>query len=148
MMGQFGGDMQKHYKIILTEEQARVISNACEIVSRVMSGQHKSALDILPWNESLSQDLYDLHEMVTKFLRERKSLKMGVDGWTSSLGIANHETPEDAKIAFDIHQVIRHRIAWDNHVEGESTMYVSFDTPYLVSKSEIMEMELVEGCDD
>ena len=39
---------------------------------------------------------------------------------------------EEAKIAYDLHQVIRHQLAWDQKPEGDIT--VDFDTPVKFSR--------------
>jgi hypothetical protein len=51
----------------------------------------------------------------------------GVDGWRSSLSFLGGATPELSKIAWDLHQVLRRRLAWDRAVaEG---LVASADAP-------------------
>ena len=44
----------------------------------------------------------------------RKHVKRGIDGIRSSTGISNAD--EDARTAWDLHAVIRHRLAWDRAI--------------------------------
>jgi len=45
----------------------------------------------------------------------------------------------NAKIAYDLHQVIRHRLAWDENPEGDF-WNVFFDTPMQVSDQPLAEI--------
>lgn len=58
-------------------------------------------------------------------------------------GEHHKERPEDALIAHDIHDVIRHQLAWDRNPEGGFT--VDFDKPYQESKEALPVFKRVQG---
>lgn len=105
----------------ISDIQANVIKNACEFYSRVFMGQIKYIADIL-MNE------IDL-ERICKLRQELERLEPLITGLppNASWGITSREISEDARISFDILQVIRHYLAWKNHPQGGVT--VNFHTP-------------------
>jgi hypothetical protein len=48
-------------------------------------------------------------------------------------GIRSDKIPDSARVAFDLYQVIRHRLAWDRKPEGGFQVY--FDQPLLTSET-------------
>ena len=60
---------------------------------------------------------------------------------TAYFGISSPEIPDDARIAFELMQVIRHRIAWDKVPQGD--ILVDFDRPLPFSKQPMAEMSQV-----
>jgi hypothetical protein len=51
-----------------------------------------------------------------------------------SYGIHSEKVSDNARVAFDLIQVIRNKIAWINNPKGD--FFVDFDTPYKTSKEE------------
>lgn len=89
----------KVYTLTITEEQARVISIATELFSRVCIGQ--------------TDDL--------RF-------------WKPKANIGMHDTCDEGQLAWDLYQVIRHRLAWDRAGnppvrDWKTMMTVDFDEP-------------------
>lgn len=132
----------KRYIIELTEQQAQTIAQACEILARLGIGQFRDALEQLPttafrpygWNE----DMETIGRMLSKHTISN------VDGWHSSLGIHHAKVHEKAKDAWDLYQVIRHRLSWDRAIaegitDGKSRnwsggmMGVNYDEPHKTS---------------
>lgn len=110
------------YRIDLTPEQARVLSQALEVFARLGIGQFRDALRFLPLDRTQgsppsgwSHTLDEIGQMLAPFMVH------WVDGWSRSLGIASQDTDEGAKIAWDLYQVVRHRIAWDDAVADGTT---------------------------
>lgn len=104
------------YTIELNEEQLHVLSRACELYARVQIGQIREALDELPLaypidSESWNEDKETIGRIISKHTIDN------VDGWRSSLGISNEQTHESAKVSYDIHQAIRHKLSWDRAVQ-------------------------------
>ena len=115
---------KRKYQIELDAEQLKILQQACELVSRLGTGQWRTMLDYLPikkyltdaefdW-ESYHKDVDTIGKILAKYTTDH------VDGWTSSLGIYNKNLKEHVNIAWDLYQVFRQRLAWDRaHDNGE-----------------------------
>ena len=115
------GVMMSKYTLTLTARQAAEISSACEIVARLQMGQVDMALRELPGEQPKDYDaLREIQEMVERLVPAK--IERG------------------DSIAWDLYQVIRHRLSWDREIErgnierGEPRnwsimMGVSFDEP-------------------
>ena len=109
------------YTLTLTARQAAEISSACEIVARLQMGQADMALRELPGGQPKDYDaLREIQQMIERLVP------------------AKIESGDS--IAWDLYQVIRHRLSWDREIErgnierGEPRnwsimMGVSFDEP-------------------
>ena len=102
-----------------------------DLYSRIGIGQFEEILHVdnirknIPNNE---------RNKIESLLKDVKFLLTGcpVNG---SLGIYNPDVPQNAKMAHDIMQVIRHRISWDQNPKGGIT--VNFDEPLKCSELEL-----------
>ena len=97
--------MSKLIRLTLTEEQARIVSTACEFYARVKMGQ----FDEIAWHtldfESGSDNYCERRDMAKYFLFEaRKFLYPELHHNNQSYGMGHSK---DADIAFDVYQVIR-----------------------------------------
>ena len=141
-----------NYTLTITERQARVLSMACEVLARLGVGQFKDALEHLPLR---TQNLdwsawHDDMEQISRILS--KHMPGGIDGIRSSTGISNAD--EEARTAWDLHAVIRHRLAWDRAIaegvtdgtkrEWPAMMQVSYDEPMKYSEEPLAKMEKAE----
>lgn len=90
----------------LTEEQARIVSVACEFYARIRMGQFKE-IALRTLDLSIPCDDYcERRDHAERLLLEaRKELYPELHGVGHSYGIGKFE---DADKAFDVHQVIRH----------------------------------------
>jgi len=97
----------KTYTITVTEKQAMVIKKAMEIYARLGMGQFRDALDELPLQPigPMLDGWFKAKERIGDIIKQYTIDK--VDGWQSSLGITSDKVDEDAKIAWDICQVLR-----------------------------------------
>lgn len=106
----------------ISEEHAKLLINILDFYSRIAIGQFEEIFygrKIFSWNFSV---LHTRREKVQRILNAIKhKLSIG------SFGIYSKEVSEEAKIAYDIQQVIRYCIAWDNNPRGGIT--VDFDEP-------------------
>lgn len=88
-------------KLTLTDEQAKIVSTACEFYARIRMGQFGEIL----WycaNKGLTAD----REVAEKaWLELRKHIYPDLHGIGHSYGIGKFE---DADKAYDVHQVIRY----------------------------------------
>ena len=82
------------YTLHLTEKQAAEISHACEILARLRMGQIDMALRELPLDKPME---YEQERYVSNYLRS----------------LYREDGRQLHQISWDLHQVVRHRLAWD-----------------------------------
>ena len=102
------------YTLTLTEKQAETLMIASEVLARLGIGQFRDALEWLPTRDSCPEGWHDDMTAIGRIL-SRYMIGCG-DGYHSNLGIQNSDVRPTPKIAWDLYQVIRHRLAWDNAV--------------------------------
>lgn len=118
----------RRYVLKISEAQAKLISVAVELYARLGTGQFMR-LDrfFLKDFEQARPHLDALH-----ILR---------NGSLQSFGsIASKSIDDDYRVLYDLHQVIRHRLAWDRDPSGKESIKVDYDTPYRTSKKESLAM--------
>ena len=113
--------MMSKYTLTLTARQASEISSACEILARLKMGQVDMAVRELPGNQPKDYEaMREIQQMIERLVPAK--IERG------------------DSIAWDLYQVIRHRLSWDREIErgnierGEPRnwsimMGVSFDEP-------------------
>lgn len=112
------------YTLTLTASQMHVLSRAAEVLARLGIGQIPDALRELPASGDIDWSAWhDDCEAVCKIMSKHMPNK--INGWNSNLGINNADN--GARIAWDLHQVIRHRLAWDRAIEQGITDGASRD---------------------
>ena len=114
------------YTLTISDKQARILASAVELYSRVGEGQ---------WDHLLSLD--PLHLFPKYFDRDKVRAMLDeitymIYGKKSNCVTRDNDTPDEYEAAWDINQVIRHRLAWDEHPEGGHT--VDFGEPMQTSK--------------
>ena len=120
--------MTQHYTLSgLTAEHCRVLVSALDLFSRIHMGQFDEILRVYRANGravhtlSVSEQnearvlIGVVHDMLTRMPRN------------ASYSILAHEVPDEARAAWDLQQLVRHRVAWDENPEGGIT--VNFDEP-------------------
>ena len=138
-----------NYTITVTDKQARTLSMACEVLARLGMGQFKDAMDHLPRDIHPSR-VFEWHEDMEEISRIlSRHMQGGIDGIRSSTGIYNSD--EDTRIACDLHEVIRHRLAWDRAIAEGITdgterkwpemMQITYDDPMKYSDEPLAKME-------
>ena len=145
-------------KVILemTPTTARMVQTACEFYFRAMIGQFEYCIDEIangiPWKRDIKH--IKMHE------EERKD---EFDGWIerrkASITHAEHAKQElfpelgrywsygvgkceDADIAWQVNEVVRHALAWHRNPEGGWT--VDFDTPMQWTKEPLPKCRIEE----
>jgi hypothetical protein len=143
----------KTYTLQVTEEQLKVISSACELLSRIQGGQIREAFEHLPLKKDIDWSVYhEIQDELTKRMPE--ILEDGIDGWSSSFGVGHPDLPKSHDIAWDLYQVIRYEISTEKAIEdgiiqnkGErkfpEMMTVNYDTPMKFSKEPLAKLERV-----
>ena len=108
------------YTLTVTAKQAAVISQACELLARLGLGQWPEFIRRMPGDAFRhSVELEDELRPILAAWFARHPIgkdKVVINGWRSSLGIGSQHVSSEAHVAFDLHQVIRHRLAWDQTV--------------------------------
>lgn len=137
------------YKLKITEDQAYVLSAACELFARLGMGQIRNIVDFLP----LNCDYEDRHAFEDALSSLYKMISArGIDGWRSSLGIQSEDVTIGAKRAWELYEVIRHRLSWDmadregwinpdGRRNWNKMMGVNFDEPHGITGEGLAKME-------
>lgn len=121
--------MSKNFTITMSEEQVRTMSMACEVLMRLHIGQLDRILELpLAPNSEHEPALEDL-SIARKHIEEAKRLLLGFSP-EASHGIRNPLVSETARIAFDLHQVCRHRLAHDCSSDEELRDHVRYTVDY------------------
>jgi len=95
----------------MSEEQARIVSTACEFYARIRMGQFAEIIDHTIMAEADTKNFIDRREEAIRLLLEaRKQLYPELHGVGHSYGIGKFK---DADMAFDVYQVIRHDVFGD-----------------------------------
>lgn len=115
------------YLLTCSEKQARVLWEALELYSRLRLGQFDRVLDLFPRGDHAEEARHMLDEAARL-----------VTGYTRGASIHNSRVPDEARIAYDLEQVVRHRLFWDRHRAGVAPMSVHADTPRRSSTTEAL----------
>lgn len=139
------------YTLTLTEDQAQTLAFACEVLARLGMGQYKDALDHLPMRDNIDWSAWH-DDMRAIGMILSKHMPMGIDGYRSNLGI--HKASSESRLAWDLYQVIRHRLAWDRAVargvtDGKTRNWnemlgVNYDESCKTSEETLAKMEAVK----
>lgn len=106
------------YVLTLNEEQARLVSHACDFLSRIHIGQLRE----LRWE---FMDMHIENGTQGKYIEMRDEVDRKIDE-LSDLAYPNgrcgkvkaiHDS-QTADILYNVHQVLRHNIAYQNNPEG------------------------------
>lgn len=100
--------------ITVTEEQARTIATACEILARLGIGQFRDALDKLPRPEAFQTVWHEGLDAIGEILSQY--MVGNVSGGSSSLGILHPNVSDEARQAWDIYQCVRYRFVRDRGI--------------------------------
>jgi hypothetical protein len=123
--------------ITCSEFQLRSLSWACDLVSRIQICQFDRVADVIE-PSGLDPDFKRLWAFRGDLDRLKSWWGMSSN---ASYGIFSTEVPDTARTLWDIHQVIRNRLAYDSHpgitpqnrwAEGKFT--VDFDEPFHADK--------------
>ncbi len=110
----------KQYVLTLTETQAEVMNQALEVLARLGIGQFRDALYLMPLRPTADYSLMGSMVEIEKILRRH----MNDNGLGPSMRAAESE---HTQVAWDMYQVIRHRLSWDRAVEDG--LVASLDAP-------------------
>lgn len=123
----------KPYHLEMTERQAQIIINALELYSRIGMGQLQEVAYVLRSNSVPGFINFNALDKVESLTREASSYWMNFSGGYH--GISSNKINDSFRVAWDLQQVIRYRLAWDRNPEGG--IQVHFDEPYKTSKEDL-----------
>jgi len=131
----------RKYQLELDEEQAKIIQRALDLYMRVGTGQIEH-----PVCDALTRAMFDVS--TDQFCAARDELAIvseKLTGYSSNASrcIGSPDLPNEFKRACDIHDVIRHRIAWDRNPEGG--IGVSFLGPFHWGEGDLPKIKKVEN---
>ena len=146
--------MTKTYTLTITEEQARALQYATDLLQRVQLGQWEEIVDWLPLKKPT--DYTKLHEdrrTIGKILSEH--MVEQIDGYGSSLGIGHPDLPKNNGVLYDLHQVIRRKLSIERAVEegiienenvsrNQMPITVNFDEPMKWGDQPLAKIERVK----
>lgn len=122
----------------LTEEQALAVVKACDFFMRVNMGQFDEILSLFRFSEGLNfTEIDQAHIKLNqvKFLLTKMSPGQFISASSPKLN-------QQAKIACDLHDTIRHFLAWEKQPEGGWT--TNFNPPLNVSNTGSMKISKIE----
>lgn len=95
------------YRIELTEKQLQALKVACEVCARFKIGQPGIAVDLLTITDGAGRGIgsYELGHQLDALIKPLMGLNMN-----ASYGVGKFDV---ADVLFDLHEVFRHRLAWD-----------------------------------
>ncbi len=115
-------------------EEWNLVTRALEYYSRVHMGQISWDTEslVLSYNhpQRITNDAWDELLSLRRSLDDLIPLATGLAP-NAYYGISHEALPDAPRVAFDLYQVIRHRLAWDQFPEGGHT--VNFNTPMRTS---------------
>jgi hypothetical protein len=127
---------ERKYEIKVSEKQVRIINAALDLYSRLLMGQWEECV----LSELHLSDNYQCEQELRRIATEYKA-RPSPNGF---YGISNERVHDNARTAWDMQQVFRHRISWDNEPKGGWT--VNFDKPMQTNPE--VELAKIEKVDE
>lgn len=113
------------YRLLLTPEQAYIVSRACELYSRLRLGQLHELNDDLLLIQS-KDNICERRNTANELLFKLKELYFPqLQGLGHSYGVGHDEY---ADRSWNVHHALRYKMAWTEHPEGG--IGVNFDPPW------------------
>lgn len=120
--------------IEMSEEQAYVIMESLELLSRIRMGQLNEVVETIirgNWEK-----YKEIDRTLVRFIVEalKRTIFKDLDQ-NAFYSIHSKEVGKDAHIAWDIYQTIRHATSWAREPNGGMT--VNFDKPFHISQLQL-----------
>jgi hypothetical protein len=129
------------YNLKINKKQAQVISKSLDLYSRIGCGQVNEIL----WHPSVAEKMWVKNDNLTENQMNHKVVGQLLDNIKKIIWnyLPNEHggitmAKETDKIAYDIHQVIRHKLAWEDEPNGGNT--VDFHKPMKYSDEKLAEI--------
>lgn len=149
----------RSYLLHLTEEQAQTLSEACELYSRIGIGQleevaHMARMGVLAHKDKTDGVDAESLDAAEEALMDAKRHITGMPS-NASFGIHSDKVRQTFKLAWDLRQVIRHRLSWDRRGNPAKRdwsgagpmMGVNYDEPSASSGLPLAKMEQATDAD-
>lgn len=131
----------KLYKMIVNENQLRILHEALESYTRLGIGQLETVLSDLGFSkiEQFKNNIQNFHssEVETAIHTIKDELFDLTD--KASYGIRNDKVNEDFKVSYDLYTAIKNKIT---QLNNDSRIIITSDDPYRISKNGIIQIEL------
>lgn len=127
---------ERKYNITVTESQANILVRALDLFSRIGIGQFENVVEVYNHDFRLDAVKQERIRLCLQWAKEEAGHPAN-----GSYGIHNKAVSNDFRAAYDLQQVIRHRIAWDRRPEGG--IQVNFDEPRSISGLPLAQMTKV-----
>lgn len=115
----------KTYILEINETQAYITRDALEAYSRIRCAQIKMGVEIILMDKLIGSN--DWHELLNIAERAIRGVAFPeLNHPSQSYGVGHDK---DSDIAWDLLQVIRHRLSWDNHDGISPTYQVNYNEP-------------------
>lgn len=116
------------YTIEVNPEQAKVIMHSLDIFERIHMRQLTEVAEVLRFSKGIdTKDIATLRNILDFVARPL----VIPDGSHGHYGITSREISNDARVAWDIHQWLRYKMAWTENPKGGDG--VSFYSPMKTS---------------
>jgi hypothetical protein len=129
------------YSIVVDEAQARILSEALDLYVRIGIGQLTEVVRV--YNYEWKTPIPTVDRLVEIMNEAKRVIGFGPGG---SYGIHSANVHDVFRQAYDIRQVIRHRLAWDRTPSGD--FGVDFDTPQQTGKLPLPTTTRIDGGDE
>lgn len=128
----------KTYSITLNEKQCEIVMSALDMYFRVAMGQ----LGVIQYHVTPEKNHKIERNVVDGSINHLKSVLFGFDYPGLNYSICSNELPDQYRIAADIHDVIRHRLAVDNLEPGKKGFGVAYDDVWKKGQEPLPEIKL------
>lgn len=111
------------YQLTLNDEQVQMLLRALDVYSWIGCGQFERILELFRDDPRRREECSIQWETLFRLFKQQL---LSLEG-NASYSICSPEVSVDYRLAWDILQVIRHHIAWEEQPEGGH--FVQFDPP-------------------
>lgn len=129
------------YTITLTKNQCFVLQNALDFYYRIAMGQLGEIKHVAIPKPNYKAD-YGYVESILALL---SMVLLGWESYGINHGIASPHMPDDYKVACDLHDVLRQRLAIDELKPGKKPFGVAFDPIMKKGKEPLAKIKKVFG---
>ena len=127
------------YVLTLNEDQAKITDKALELYARLRMGQWNELIDLCV--DLADEDYCEKRDQLEVALMHDR--KIAYPDLSTSIGHSYGVGKfTDGDLAWEVHKVLRHRMAWTEHPEGG--LGVDFDKPISFRGNELAQCEVVE----
>ena len=132
----------KELSMSMSIEQGKILINALNLLSRISIGQIREIDTFFRFRKPMEFKNQQEVEILVGQLKKAIFPELPDDGFIS---IAGKNASEEAQVAWEMLQSIRHTIAWDENPKGGMT--VEYDIPMKLTKHNMIKCSIGETND-